>query len=209
MPPIASRCGSMPKRRTTRGITSSHHVGVPVAFGAVVPVAVVAAGGEGDDRRRGAVQARQAAEDGVVEGALGAAAAVQEDEQRALAPRPGFGRHDHVDAEVPADRLAVDLELGRARPVAVDRGEHGRGQDEVGAEAPSTAAKMTAADPPTPPDLLARGLRGALNGASAVALGSPRCERGLDQRRRLRAGRRREARRRRRSATSPAAPATS
>jgi hypothetical protein len=82
-----------------------HHVSAPPAFPAVVPVAVVAAVGEGDDRRL-APQPRQAFEDGLVagEGVIGAAAAVEEDEQRPLAPRFRLRRDDDADAELSTDR---------------------------------------------------------------------------------------------------------
>jgi len=76
-----------------------HHVPAPVAFGAVVPVAVVAAVGESHDGRL-APQLRQSFEHRLVadESLVRAAAAVEEDEQRPLAARFRLRRHDDIDA---------------------------------------------------------------------------------------------------------------
>ena len=54
MPPIATRCGSAPKRLDELGDHLACDVAAPVAVGAVVPVGVVAPVGEGDQRRLGA-----------------------------------------------------------------------------------------------------------------------------------------------------------
>ena len=111
----------------------AHHVVGPVAFGPVVPVAVFAAVRKGDDRRP-ATELREAVEDRLVagEGVVGAAAAVEEDEQRPLAARLGQPRrHDHVDAKLAPDRGAVDRQVLDPGAVLVDRPEGRRCQHQV------------------------------------------------------------------------------
>ncbi|MFN8163056.1 MAG: hypothetical protein U0R26_04340 [Solirubrobacterales bacterium] len=111
----------------------AHHVASPIAFGTIVPVAVVAAVGEGD-HGRAPPELRQAAEHGLVfdEGPVGAAASVEEDQQWPLAPLVGeLTRHDHVDAEAIADRPAVDRQVDDPGAVSVHGSEHGCGEDEV------------------------------------------------------------------------------
>ncbi|HEX5929501.1 MAG TPA: hypothetical protein VFY48_08910 [Solirubrobacterales bacterium] len=129
-----------------------HHVGRPAPAAAVVPVAVVAAVGEGDDHAAPLPQLWQASEDGVVEGLLRAAAAVQEDEQRALPPRPGPRRHDHVDPELLSDRLAAQVQVDEPGPVPVGGREDGRGQGQVG-EGGQRGGEDRDGRAPAPPDL--------------------------------------------------------
>jgi len=97
-------------------------VDAPVTIGPVVPVAVHAAGGKGNHRPV-AVQQRQPPQHRVVERPLVAAPAVQVDQQPSFAAWPGERRHDHVDAELPADGAAVDVQVNKL--IAVVPGDFG------------------------------------------------------------------------------------
>jgi hypothetical protein len=61
---------------------------------------------------------------------------VQVNQEPALAARAGERRHDHVDAEIPADGAAVDLEVDEliavlASDLGVARAEDRPGQRQV------------------------------------------------------------------------------
>jgi len=57
---------------------------------------------------------------------------VQVDQQPAPAPRPGARRHDHVDPELAADGLAVNIQVDEL--IAVLVGELGIARAEVASE---------------------------------------------------------------------------
>jgi hypothetical protein len=94
-------------------------VAAPVAVGAVVPVGVVAAVRERDDRRVGAGGGERREERFVELALVVARASVQEDQQRSSARRP-IGGDDDGRRQPPAHRFAVDLERRHGRAVAVD-----------------------------------------------------------------------------------------
>ena len=109
------------------------HVAAPAPGRAVVPVAVFAAVRKGDDGRPPAERLERA-EEGFVfdEGGVGAAVAVEEDEQRPAArPVDVGGRDDDLDALVVTDVAAVDGQVDDLGAVAVGGGEDGEGEDGV------------------------------------------------------------------------------
>ena len=140
-------------------------VAVPVAFFAVVPVAVVAAVGEGDHRRPPA-EPRQRLEHRFVFGVglLRSAAAMEEDEQRRRAL--GALRHDDVHAQVLVHRPAVDGEMEDTGAVGVGRREDGQVEHEPG-DAEQGQSDGRPADPAPASGLPWRGAprRGSLRGA--------------------------------------------
>jgi hypothetical protein len=129
---------------------------------------VVAAVGEGDDRRV-SPKLRQAFVYRLVvgEGAVRAAAAVEEDEEGSLAPRLGLCRHDDVDAELSPDRLAVHVQVNHARPVLIGGGESRRGKSEIdgsGGDHGEDGKRCR----PAPSDLAARGAARVVHQAASI-----------------------------------------
>ena len=98
-----------------------------------MPVAVVAAVREGDDRRPRAELGEPLVHRLVAdERVLGAAAAVEEDQQRPLASRRRLVRHHDLDPKLAVHRLAAHGQVDDPGAMGVDRREDGGGEGEVG-----------------------------------------------------------------------------